>query len=259
MKLVFKLFGGLVVLLLIVLVAVWFYMGAIIKGAVERVGPEVTGTNVQLESANLSIFDGSGSLKGFVIGNPSGFNYPNAFTLGSVGLKIDTSTLTSDVIVINDVSIDAPKITYESGAAGDNFQTILRNIQQRVGGDQSGKAEDGAGSAKKIIIERFSLSNGDITWSHSRLENDLNVPMPDLVLTGIGRNTNGVTAQQAAKQIFEQITEAAMKAVAQSALADAARERVDEAKQQARDRINEELENSEDVQKAKSLLDGLFN
>lgn len=283
MKLVFRLFGGLVALLLVVLIVVWFSLGAIIKSAVERVGPEVTGTEVRLDSAKLSIFDGEGALQGFLIGNPSGFEYPNAFTLGLVGLKVDTSTITDDVIVINSVHIEAPKITYESGEAGDNFKALLNNIQQRVGTTDTQaetEAEAAAGSEKKIIIEEFLLADGDITISHTMLEKDLNVPMPDLVLTDIGRNTNGATAAQAARQIFEQISEAVTKAVAESALMEAARQQLekarqeaeakidemkqeaeqqlDEAKQDAEERLNEELENSEELQQVQDQLDGLF-
>lgn len=249
MKLLLKIFGGLVVLLLVAVIGVWFYMGAIIKGAVERIGPEVTGTEVTLESANLSILDGSGSIKGFLVGNPEGFEYPNAFTLGSIDVQVDTSTLRDDVIVIKNLSIVAPQITYENGAAGDNLKTLMNNIQEKTGG---GNAEtEPAGEAKKVIIEHFSLSDGDITVAHSSLDNILEVPMPDLVLTDIGRNTNGATVAEAAKQIFQQISTAATKAVAESAL-------MDEAKRQIEDRLREELGGSEQLDEAKEKAEGLL-
>lgn len=251
MKLLLKLFGGLVILILIVAVGIWFYMDVIIKSAVERVGPEVTGTEVTLDSARLSIFNGSGSLNGFVVGNPSGFEYPNAFSLGSIDLQVDTSTLQDDVIVIKNISIVAPEITYESGDAGDNLQTLMRNIQEKTAG--SGAEEEPAGEAKKIIIEHFSLTDGSITISHSMLDDVIEVPMPDLTLNEIGRKTNGTTIADASKQIFQQISSSATKAVGQSAL-------LDQAKQQVEDRLKEELGGSEKLdeakEKAKDLLQG---
>ena len=260
MKLVLKLFGGLILILVIALVAIWFYMGSIIKEAVERIGPEVTGTNVQLDSAKLSLLDGSGSLNGFVLGNPEGFSYPNAFTLGAIDMQLDPKSLTSDVIVIKNLSIDAPKITYENGAAGDNFKALQKNIQDKFGASEA-ETED-SGSAKKVIIERFSLLDGDITVSHTQLSNDLNVPMPDLVLTDIGRATNGATVAEASKQILEQVTRAATKAVAESALADELNRRVDEFKEEAeqkvKDKIAEELGDPEQLDDVKDKLKKLF-
>lgn len=251
MKLLLQLSGGLVILVLVVAIGIWFYMDVIIKSAVERVGPEVTGTPVTLDSARLSVFSGSGSLNGFVVGNPPGFEYPNAFSLGSIDLQVDTSTLQDDVIVIKSINIVAPEITYESGSAGDNLQTLMRNIQEKTSG--GGAAEESSGEAKKIIIEHFSLTDGNVTISHSMLDEVLDVPMPDLTLTGIGRNTNGATIAEASKQIFQQISSTATKAVGQSAL-------LDQAKQQVEDRLKEELGGSEKLDeakdKAKSLLEG---
>lgn len=247
MKLLLKLLIGIVILIAVALGGVWFYLDAIIKGAVERVGPEVTGTEVTLGSAQLSLLNGSGALNDFVVGNPAGFEYANAFSLGSIDLQIDTATLRDDVIVIQNLSIVAPEITYESGDAGDNLQTLMDNIQKNTGGNA--QEEEPSGDAKKIIIEQFSLSDGKVTVSHSSLSDVLEVPMPDLNLTDIGRNTNGTTIAQAAKQIFQQISAAATRAVAESAL-------VEGAKQQIESKLIEELGGEEQLEEAKDLLRG---
>lgn len=247
MKLLLKLLIGIVILIAVALGGVWFYLDAIIKGAVERVGPEVTGTEVTLGSAQLSLLNGSGALNDFVVGNPAGFEYANAFSLGSIDLQIDTTTLRDDVIVIQNLSIVAPEITYESGDAGDNLQTLMDNIQKNTGGNA--QEEEPSGDAKKIIIEQFSLSDGKVTVSHSSLSDVLEVPMPDLNLTDIGRNTNGTTIAQAAKQIFQQISAAATRAVAESAL-------VEGAKQQIESKLIEELGGEEQLEEAKDLLRG---
>lgn len=256
MKLVLKLFGGLFLLLILAVVGIWFYLDVIIKGAVERVGPEVTGTEVRLESSRLSLLDGSGSLNGFVVGNPDGFENPNAFTLGAIDLQIDTSTLGDDVIVINNINIVSPKIFYENGAAGDNLQTLMDNIQRNTGGSSD---EESSGEEKKIIIERFSLSDGDITVSHSRLSNVIEVPMPDLVLTDIGRNSNGATISQASKQIFEQISREAIKTVAGSALLSEARQQIESRIEEELDELKEGLGGSEKLEEAKEKVEGLID
>lgn len=251
MKLILKLFGGLCFLLVLAVVGIWFYLDVIIKGAVERVGPEVTGTEVRLDSARLSPLSGSGSLSGFVVGNPEGFEYPNAFTLGAIDLEIDPTTLRDDVIVINNINIVAPKIFYENGAAGDNLQTLMDNIQKNTGGGDS-KQDGASGGEQKIIIERFSLTDGDITVSHDRLSKVIEVPMPDLVLTDIGRSSNGATISQASTQIFQQITREATKAVAGSAL-------VSEVRNQVEGFLEEQLGGSEEIEEAKEKVEGLLD
>ena len=251
MKIALKLLGGFCLLLILVIAGVWFYMDVIIKSAVERVGPEVTGTEVRLDSARLSPLSGSGSLNGFAVGNPEGFEYPNAFTLGAIDLEIDPSTLGSDVILIKNINIVSPKIFYENNANGDNLQTLMDNIEKNTGGGSSDQTEEAAGEEKKIIIERFSLSDGDITVSHSRLNDVIEVPMPDLVLTDIGRNSNGATISQASAQIFEQITVAATKAVVESAL-------VSEIRNQVEGLLEDQLDGSEQLEEAKEQVEGLL-
>ncbi len=262
MKLVLKLFGGLVILLILALVAIWFYMDVIIKAAVERVGPEVTGTEVRLDSARLSPLDGSGSLNGFVVGNPAGFEHPNAFTLGAIDLEVDATTLREDVIVVHNINIVDPKIFYENGAAGDNFKTLMDNIEKNTGG--SSDEEEGSEDETKVIIEKFSLSGATITVKDSRLGGrTIQVPMPDLVLTDIGRNSSGATVSEASAQIFQQITAAAGSAVFGSALVSELRNQVDGVTDEldaAKDKVEGLIEGStEELGEAKEKIEGLLD
>src|SRR5436190_18164188 len=41
-------------------------LGSIIKKGVETVGPQITRTEMKLDGANVSVFSGSGALKGFM-------------------------------------------------------------------------------------------------------------------------------------------------------------------------------------------------
>ena len=65
--------GG--VLVVILLVAVKFLgsnLDAIVKKAITRVGPEMTGVSVDVDKVGISLADGRGEIGGLVIGNPRG-------------------------------------------------------------------------------------------------------------------------------------------------------------------------------------------
>ncbi len=59
MKLLLKVFAGLIVVVAIVLGVAVYNLDEVIKEAVVQVGPEVTDTRVELESVNLSLLDGN--------------------------------------------------------------------------------------------------------------------------------------------------------------------------------------------------------
>src|SRR5213592_4499855 len=58
---------GVVVLLVLLVLAVVvsiYFLGSIVKKGVETVGPQITRTEIKLDSATLSLLSGSGKLKG---------------------------------------------------------------------------------------------------------------------------------------------------------------------------------------------------
>src|SRR6185503_10314685 len=90
--------GVLVVLLIVAVVVVGMSLGKIIKTGVERVGPGITKTTMTLDSANLSILGGAGTLKGFTLGNPDGYRTPTAIKAGSVSVGVQPKSLFSDKV-----------------------------------------------------------------------------------------------------------------------------------------------------------------
>jgi len=102
--------------------------GAIVKAAVETVGSEVTGVAVTLKEVTLDLSDGKAALKGFMVGNPDGFQTDYAVSLGGISVTIDTSTIGSDVIVIKSVVVNAPKVIYELNGTMSNVDAIRNTL-----------------------------------------------------------------------------------------------------------------------------------
>lgn len=124
---------SLLTLLILAAIAGFVYLylslNSLVKKAIETVGPAITRTDVTLASANLSPLDGNGSLNGFVVGNPKGFNAPYAVKLGKISISIDKATLLHNPIVVNSIEIRDPRIALIGTPGGTNLQELMHNIR----------------------------------------------------------------------------------------------------------------------------------
>jgi uncharacterized protein involved in outer membrane biogenesis len=214
--------GVFVVLVVIGGVGVYVFLnaGGIVKQVVEKVGSEATKTNVSLSEVDLSIQSGEAALKGFQMGNPSGFKTPKAMSFGIVSVKIDPASVTQDVILIKEVVIAKPEITYEFAAdGGSNFDAIQKNVDtyaKKMGAGGGAAKEDSAEAkgSKKVIIENLYLRDGKIGVSADFLQGkELNADLPTIHLKDIGKKSNGATAAEVTDQLMDEITKSATKVV----------------------------------------------
>ena len=200
MKRVFKLALVIVPLALIAVIAVLLLsLNGIVKGGVEGVLPQVLGVPVKLETVKLSPFSGKGTLTGFIIGNPEGFKTDHAFALGTVRVNVDVLSLFSNTIVIEEIYIESPQVTYEIGLSGSNIGTIQENIAAFAGPSEEEPeqepepVEDQTGKAKKIQINHFVFKDGKVSISTQLLSGQrLTAPIPDIELKDIGKGGGSV-------------------------------------------------------------------
>jgi len=231
--------GGFAVLAVAAVVFFWSNVGSIIKAAVEKYGSEITQARVTLEGADVSATSGEGSLKGLVVGNPAGFKTDSAFRLGAVSLKVDTGTITSDTIVIKEVVIQAPEVTYELAAGGSNLDVLKRNVDaftaKMGGGSSPAASSDGGG--KKLIIENLYVRDGRVDVSAAFLQGrKMGAALPTIHLKDIGKEKQGAGPGEVAEKVIAAITGAAGKAVGTlnlDDLAKAAGQQLDAVKGQA--------------------------
>lgn len=269
MRLLLKLFAGLLVLVIVAFGVIFYQLNTLVKEAVLQVGPQITGTSVELDAVDIGVLGGNASIAGLAIGNPEGYEQPYIFSLDSVLVEIDLPTVLEDVIVINRVIIQSPEVFYEGSRSADNFRALLNNISENM--PAPAEEEETSAAPKKIIIDEFVLADGMVTARHEVLGNKvLDLPLPELRLTGIGRQTNGATAEEAARQIIQQITRAVSSTLADSAFMAEARERleslrqeaegrVDEAREEAETRVESELEERGLGEEQREALRGLIN
>lgn len=208
---------GLVAVLVVAGVAFYFLyanLGGIVKAAIEKYGTEATQAKVTVDSVTLSATDGAGSISGLSVGNPTGFATPTAVTVGAVSVKIDTGSITKTPIVIKEVVIAAPKVTYERGNTGGNLEKIQENVTKYAGVGGGGKpaASSGGKQEPKVIIENLYVRDGQISISHTALQGrTLSSGLPTIHLRDIGKDKGGATPAEVAEKVLGAITQSASK------------------------------------------------
>jgi len=200
---------------------------ALIKRAIEHFGPELTGVTVTVKRVKLEPVEGRGAISGLEIGNPRGFSGANALTLGEMRLAVDPATLTSDVVRIREISLEAPNITYERGAQGDNLSAIQKRIESQLPKSKGSAGGKDASPQRKFIVDHVQVRGAKVNYGGA-----VTVGMPDLHLRDLGKKTNGATAAQLADEIWREVTRMAMNRApaALEGLRDKAKDAVDRAR-----------------------------
>ncbi len=179
--------------------ALWWLFASLdglVKQAIERWGPEITGVVVRVESVRIEAAEGRGTIKGLFVGSPRGFEAPHAVKLGEMRLTLDAASLTKDVVVVKELLLVAPDVVYERGQGSDNLAVIQRNVDAWVA-KHSGPKKADAGPGKKFVIENVIIRDGKAHFGTT-----LSSPMPNLHLRDVGKKSGGASAGEVVKQVW---------------------------------------------------------
>src|SRR6059058_4626045 len=210
-----------VLVLLVVAVGLSIYfLGSIVKKGVETVGPQITGTEIKLDSATLSLLSGSGKLKGLLVGNPEGFKTESAIKVGSVSVGVVAGSVFSDKVHVTQVNVQAPEITFEGGLKGNNLSKLLDNVQASAGGTAAPASKDKA-SSRKIQVDDLLITGGKINLSVDAGPlggKSAIVPLPEIHLTQLGSGPEGITAGDLTAKVLKEVLQAAIPAAEKAAV-----------------------------------------
>jgi len=215
--------GSTTVLVLIAVVVglvfyVWSSLDSLIQEAVETYGSEVTQAEVKLDGVDLDLGNGRAALRGLKVGNPAGFETPSAFRLGAVTVKVDTNTVNEDPVVISEIVVDKPEVTYELSATGNNIDALQKNVESYIkakglGGDGASGEKAGDDQGPKIVIKDLYVRGGVVNVSATILKGkSMSAPLPEIHLTDIGKDEGGATPGEIAEKVLSALTSAAGKA-----------------------------------------------
>jgi hypothetical protein len=198
------------------LVTASFFLGSIITRGVNSFGPRLTNTRLALSNADISPFSGSGTLRGFVIGNPAGWSDADLASFGKIHVSMVPSSIRGDHIIINDIDVEAPVFDYETKFVSSNVNDLLANIEKSGGGSAAPQAVAKNGKPLKIEVRHFRVRDGVVRLGAGKAA--LKIPLPPIELNGIGTRENGVTPDQLAAVVMQSVTSDIVRATTQTAM-----------------------------------------
>lgn len=224
-------------LLLIIAGGIYFFapsLESIVKAAVHKYGSAVTGTDVNLQGFNLKLADGEGRINKITVANPKNYKTKNIFELEEIMVKVDLKSLTSDTIIIEQISINKPVIAYEIlSLTQNNISELLNNIKKNTASAVKEEKADTAKPAetadkgtkeagKKVIIKKLSVKNGEIKAVAGVAADIANatVNLPEITLTNIGEDKGGASVAETISKVLTKILNTASQTVIDSKISD---------------------------------------
>ncbi len=240
-----------IVIVLVVLATVFFFvlssLDRIVARAIEHYGSSATQTDVKVSSVSIKLKSGEGTVNGLKIGNPSGFSTPDAFNLSGIRIRLDTQSVTSNTIVIEEIHVSRPRVTYEIDSRGkSNINMLKDNLQQSPGERESRQKANG----KKInlVIRKLTVENGQIDVRlAARPDEPLTITLPRIALSNLG-GEKGLPPDRITRQILSALARDVGSAAASAGLMKYLGKSIEEVKREMKrgveEKVNETLDSA---------------
>lgn len=170
---------------------------SIVKTAVNKYGSQITGTDVKLGGFYLSPLNGEVKLSKLTVANPKGYAQPYILSLGEVYVKLNIKSLAKPLIVVEQVRVSEPEVTYElRNVTNNNVSDLLANINKNTASAEKevqkateSSTEEKSSSGKKVAVDLVKVSGGQVNIAASIAGHGTSagIPLPDIELKGIGR------------------------------------------------------------------------
>ena len=230
LRFILKTLFWLFILLIIAVVAVYYYLGTIVREGINRYVPPITGTKASVESVDLSLLKGKIEIKNLQIGNPQGFSSNDIFKLGQVRVLFEPKSVLSDKIIIKSVLISGTQVSAEMKnlySLDSNVSTLQANINKYIGADTKKaesapkKEESKQSGGKKVIIKDLTITDTSLSLGVSG--QTVTIPLLDIHKTGIGEGKKDKSMAEIFADILNMISVESVKGVA-TAVSDLAKQ-----------------------------------
>jgi hypothetical protein len=207
------------VLALVVAGAVLYFsmnINSIVKAAIEKYGSQVLKTGVHVSSVKILLSSGEGAINGLTVKNPPGFFSPNIFRLGNISTRIEVGSVTKTPIVIDDIRISGPEVSYEMNSTGTTNLDVLKKNLPGAGGGPTKEPGEAKEKETKLFIRRLVIEQGRVEVRIAAPgSKPVIVDLPRLELTDIGRN-GGATPAQVTNTLVTALAEQTAEVVART-------------------------------------------
>lgn len=215
MKWVRRIILGVILLVIIAVVALYFSLDSIIKNTVQSQATTSLNLNTTLNSAALSLFGGKLSLNQLNVASPQGYAAPQMLSVGDTSVAVSYGQLRDDPIHVGTISIDKPMLVIEEKDGVLNFKKAMDGMPQ----GNSAPSTPSNKPPMKLIIDELSVTNPQVVVK-GMPGGDITVPIPSLTLKNIGNADsaqNGAAVKDVVMQVITAMAGAASNSSALSA------------------------------------------
>ncbi len=222
MKKAKKIFWGAVIAVVVLVIAaiilISSFLNPIVKEAIGTIGSRITKVSVKVDEVHLSLLSGSASIKGLVVGNPEGYQTPDAISAGMIAVGVTPLSVLSDKIVLRSIQMQSPEITFEGGLGGNNLSKILDNVEGSAqgSGTVSTNTNTPAQPSKKFEVDDLLITDAKVHVRLTDVGKEMTLSLPPIHLTDLGKNKEGITATDLTRSALNAIVSATIKAVAKN-------------------------------------------
>jgi uncharacterized protein involved in outer membrane biogenesis len=150
--------AGLAALAVVSIFVVLLFIDKIVKTAVEAGGSAAAGVAVTLSAADVSLGSSRLELEGFAIQNPPKFRIEPFVRFGHASAAWDQNSIFSDVIVIDELTIDDVVINLEHSDGKTNFGSILDHMGARKTHETPAPADPNA-KKRTLLVKHILVTN----------------------------------------------------------------------------------------------------
>ena len=233
LKILLKAVVVIVALVVVALLALPLWFGPVVKGVANTAVPKVVKTDFRLGHLYLNPYTARFELRDMQLSNPTGYSEKYAVTLGDITFDAETTSLATDVIHIEEITVKDIFVSVVSGGENNvgNFKQIQYNVaggkekyeaaqaekeqaeaaevekirleemqNEKAAEEEKAKLAEKEKPAKKVIIDKLHISGLKVKLGVI----PLSIPAT-IELTDIGKDSGGATLEEAWSQIWEGI------------------------------------------------------
>ena len=168
-------------------------IGSVISDTIAQEGSAITQTKVSVGVSEYSTTSGLATLSQIQVANPAGFKSALALNVGQIDLWIEPESLSTDVIRVKSLILQAPEITYEIVDRTDNLRALKYQIEETIKQTQNQTGE------KRLLLERIQIKNGVVIVKSDDLSGARRTAqLGPITLNNIGLGQGGVSAAELA-------------------------------------------------------------
>ena len=194
-------------------------LDSVVRAAMEKEGPKITGTAVHVGGVHLELPKGRGEFHDLRLANPDGFSSGDAVRLGDIVLDLDTKHLGKEPIVVDELRVSGPSLHLELNARGaSNLEAIRKSVQSYT--PITGR--DSKAANPKLIVRRLVFEGAHVSVDARALGGkESEWDLGEVTLTDLG-GKDGIPADALAKVAIETLVREVTKKAATEELKSAA-------------------------------------